>query len=83
MRVAEERLVRLERAIEEFLPAWSLAPLVEALQALRGVDLVAAVTFVVEVGDIGRFANPRHESARLRRQPTTTSLIWMTGDWSV
>jgi transposase len=59
VRVAEERLVRLERAIEEFLPAWSLAPLVEALQALRGVDLVTAVTFVVEVGDIRRFANPR------------------------
>ena len=58
-RVAEERLVRLERAIEEFLPAWSLAPLVEALQALRGVDLVTAVTFVVEVGDVRRFANPR------------------------
>ena len=59
VRIAEERLVRLERAIEEFLPTWSLAPLVEALQALRGVDLVTAVTFVVEVGDIGRFENPR------------------------
>ncbi len=51
--------MRLGRAIEEFLPTWSLAPLVEALQALRGVDLVTAVTFVVEVGDIGRFENPR------------------------
>jgi len=59
VRIAEERLVRLERAIEEFLPTWSLAPLVDALQALRGVDLVTAVTFVVEVGDIGRFENPR------------------------
>src|ERR671917_1840584 len=29
VRVAEERLVRLGRAIEEFLPTWSLAPLVE------------------------------------------------------
>ena len=51
--------MRLERTIEEFLPTWSLAPLVDALQALRGVDLVTAVTFVVEVGDIGRFENPR------------------------
>jgi transposase len=59
VRIAEERLARLERAIEEFLPTWSLAPLVEALQALRGVDLVTAVTFVVEVGDIRRFGNPR------------------------
>ena len=59
VRVAEERLVRLGRAIEEFLPTWSLAPLVEALQALRGVDLVTAATFVVEVGDVRRFKSPR------------------------
>jgi transposase len=60
VRVAEERLGRIERAIEEFLPGWSLAPIVDALQALRGVDLVVAVTFVVEIGDIRRFASPRH-----------------------
>src|SRR3954468_7322757 len=59
VRLAEERLARLDRAIGEFLPTWSLAPLVEALQALLGVDLVTAVTFVVEVGDIRRFESPR------------------------
>src|ERR671939_991698 len=59
VRLAEERLARLDRAIGEFLPTWSLAPLVEALQALGGVDLVTAVTFVVEVGDIRRFESPR------------------------
>jgi transposase len=59
VRLAEERLARLDRAIGEFLPTWSLAPLVEALQASRGVDLVTAVTFVVEVGDIRRFESPR------------------------
>jgi len=59
VRLAEERLARLDRAIGEFLPTWSLAPLVEALQALRGVDLVTAVTFVVEVGGIRRFESPR------------------------
>jgi transposase len=59
VRIAEERLARLERAIEGFLPTWGLAPLVDALQALRGVDLVTAVTFVVEVGDVRRFESPR------------------------
>jgi transposase len=54
VRLAEERLGRIERAIEEFLPKWSLAPIVEALQALHGVDLVVAVTFVAEIGDIRR-----------------------------
>ena len=59
VRLAEERQARIERAIGEFLPTWSLAPVVEALQALRGVDLVTAVTFAVEVGDVGRFESPR------------------------
>jgi transposase len=76
VRIAEERLVRIERAIDEFLPAWSLAPLVEALQALRGVDLVTAVTFVVEVGDIRRFESPRQLMGYLGLVPGERS----TGD---
>lgn len=59
VRLSQERLERLERTIEEFLPGWSLAPVVEALQALRGVDLIVAVTFVAEIGDLRRFDNPR------------------------
>jgi transposase len=59
VRLAEERLGRLEAAIAEFLPGWSLAPVVEALMALRGVDLVVAATFAVEIGDIRRFESPR------------------------
>jgi transposase len=69
VRVAEERLARLGRAIEEFLPTWSLAPIVEALQALRGVDLVTAATFVVEVGDVRRFESPRQLMAYLGLVP--------------
>ncbi len=59
VRLAEERLERIEAAIVEFLPGWSLAPVVEGLMALRGVDLVVAVNFVVEIGDIRRFESPR------------------------
>lgn len=59
VRLAEERLERIEAAILEFLPGWSLAPVVEGLMALRGVDLVVAVNFVVETGDIRRFESPR------------------------
>ena len=55
MRVAKERVARLEKAIEEFVPPWSLAPVVEALQTLRGVDLIVAVTFVTEIGDLRPF----------------------------
>ena len=35
---------------------WRLEPLVQALQALRGVEFVTAVTLAAEVGDFRRFA---------------------------
>ena len=69
VRLAGERIKRIEKAIEEFLPKWSLEPLVRALQALRGVDLVVAVTFAAEVGDVSRFANPRQLMAYLGLVP--------------
>ena len=56
---ARERLKRLETAIIEFIPKWSLAKVVEALQALRGIQLLTAATIMVEVGDLRRFENPR------------------------
>jgi transposase len=77
---ATARRDRLEADIEAALPEWSLAPVVEALQALRGIGLVAAATLMAELGDITRFPNPRqlmaylglvpseHSSGRTRRQ---------------
>ncbi|MFD1984711.1 IS110 family transposase [Mesorhizobium newzealandense] len=59
VRVSKERVERLEGVIEEFIPTWSLAPIVRALQTLRGVDLIVAVTFATEVGDVQRFESPR------------------------
>jgi transposase len=59
VRVAKVRIGRIEAAIEEFLPGWSLAPVVRALQALRGVELIVAVTFVTEIGDMRRLDNRR------------------------
>ena len=41
------------------MPTWSLAWLVEALQALRGYDLINAAVMVAELGDPRRFAKPR------------------------
>ena len=38
VRVSKDRVERLERVIEEFIPTWSLAPIVRALQTLRGVE---------------------------------------------
>ena len=54
---ATARRDSLEAHIEAALPDWSLTPVVKALQALRGLALVAAATLVAELGDITRFAN--------------------------
>jgi transposase len=54
-----ERLQRLEQELQEQVQAWRLHPVVEALQALRGVQFIVAVTTVAEIGDLTRFDNPR------------------------
>ena len=43
MRQEEERVQRLEEAIRDAVPEWSLAEVATALQAVRGIDLIAAV----------------------------------------
>ena len=70
---ATARRDRLEAHIEAALPDWSLAPVVQALQALRGMALVAAATLVAELGDITRFANPRQLMAYLGLVPSEHS----------
>ena len=70
---AEARRDRLTRQIRELLPCWSMAPLVAALQAMRGVALLAAVTLVAEIGDFRRFANPRQLMAYLGLVPSEYS----------
>jgi hypothetical protein len=39
---AAERLKRAEASLLEILPSWSLAPVVDALQALKGIRIVTA-----------------------------------------
>jgi transposase len=52
------RLERLERMLREQVDGWHFAPVVCALQALRGVRFINAVTVVAELGDLTRFDNP-------------------------
>ena len=54
-----ERLQRLEQALHEQVQTWRFSPVVEAFQALRGVQFTVAVTTVAELGDLTRFENPR------------------------
>ena len=70
---ATARRDRLEAHIEAALVDWSLASVVRALQALRGMALVAAATLVAELGDITRFANARQLMAYLGLVPSEHS----------
>jgi transposase len=72
-RHAAERLARLTRHIEEFVPVWDLAPAVDALQSLRGVALIGAVTFMAEIGDVRRFETPTKLMAYLGLVPSEYS----------
>jgi transposase len=54
-----ERLPRLDQALQEHVQAWRLPSVVDALQALRGVQGPVAVPLVAEMGDLTRFESPR------------------------
>ena len=63
----------LTAQIGERLAQWSLGPVVEALQAMRGVAPIVAVTLVAEVGDPTRFDTPRQLMAYLGLVPSEHS----------
>jgi transposase len=64
---------RLTAQIEAQLPEWTLAPVVAALQTMRGVALVNAATLIAELGDLSRFANARQLMAYLGLVPSERS----------
>jgi transposase len=76
MRQMRERLERLEQAIRIAVPDWSLAEVVTALMAMRGLDLISAATFLAEIGDLSRFQHPGELMGYLGLVPSENS----TGD---
>lgn len=68
-----ERVQRFTRQIQELVPQWQLAPIVNALQALRGVSLVIAATTVAELGDLTRFDSAKQLMAYLGLVPSEHS----------
>jgi transposase len=58
---AGERIVRLERSIDaaiETLPV-KMRAVIEALQSLRGIAQISAVSIMAEIGELSRFEHPR------------------------
>jgi transposase len=73
VQVTVERLDRLEAALIELVPSWTMAPVVAAFQAMRGVQIMTAVTMVAEAGDLRRFDHPRQLMAFLGLVPSERS----------
>ena len=69
----QERRQRLEAELHEAVKSWRLYPVVEAIQALRGVELTTAITLVTELGDLTRFDTPRQLMAYLGLTPSEYS----------
>ena len=84
VKAATQRVVGITAQMERVLPRWSMAPVVDSLVALRGIDKLAAMVLLAELGDISRFESPRqlmaflglvpseHTSSHRRRQGAIT-----------
>ena len=73
---AVEREKELTRDIGDLLPEWVLEPVVRALMAFRGIDMISAVMIVAEIGDFARFPEMPRFSSYLGMTPGEDS----TGD---
>jgi len=60
-----DRIERLETHIATLAATWRMKPVVDALQGLRGVQLLTAVALAAELGDLSRFQHPRQLMAFL------------------
>lgn len=78
----EGRLSRLENAIHLEATESDYTPVIQALQTLRGVAEVTAVSLVAEVGNFSRFRNPAQLMAYaglVPREYSSDSSRWQGG----
>lgn len=68
-----QRVERLTRQIQELLPHWHMFPVVQSIQALRGVSMVVATTTIAEIGNLDRFEHPKELMSYLGLVPSEHS----------
>jgi transposase len=73
VKAASQRVADITAQMERVLPQWSLAPVVDSLVALRGIDKLAAMVLLAELGDISRFDSPKQLMAYLGLVPSEHS----------
>jgi transposase len=72
-KAGSNRVADITAQMERVLPQWSLAPVVDSLVALRGIDTLAAMVLLAELGDISRFDSPKQLMAYLGLVPSEHS----------
>ena len=68
-----ERLQRIEAELQDQVQTWRLYPVVQAVQAMRGVQFTVAIPLIAELGDLTRFDNPRQLMSYLGLTPSEHS----------
>jgi transposase len=66
---SHQRMERLTEEIRQQVEVWRWKPVVQSLQALRGISLVASAGIVSELGDLRRFTQARHLSSYIGLVP--------------
>lgn len=69
----EQRILRLDEAIKIEATQGVHAPMIQALQSLRGVALITATSIVAEIGSFKRFPHPRQFMSYLGLTPSESS----------
>jgi len=73
VRAATKRVEEMTRQMMIALPEWSLSPVVASLTALKGINTVAAMVLLSELGDLRRFKKPSHLMSYLGLVPSEHS----------
>jgi len=67
------RLDRLDNELKHHVFKWRYYPVVQALQAMRGIKLIVAAGVIAELGDLTRFDHPRKLMSYLGLVPSEHS----------
>ena len=70
---ADQRVGRMDTALRGSIEGWRFEPVVKALLALRGIDVLTGIGLVAEIGDIKRFEHPRQLMSYLGLVPSEHS----------
>ena len=73
VQICLKRTERFKEQIIELSTQWRMAPVVSALQALRGVSIIVAATTIAELGDLNRFDHPKQLMAFIGLVPSEHS----------